>query len=307
MNGTIKDPVDLGAVGVFAQVAELASFRRAAEALGVPRSTVSRRVADLERQLATRLLQRTTRRVALTDAGAAYLRACQPALGAIEDAARAISSGASAARGRLRVTAAVTFGERFLGPVVADYLDRNPEVSVDVVLTDRQVDLVQEGFDLAFRGGRVGDPSLVAREIGRGQLRCFASEAYLARRGRPRTPRDLERHDCVLYAPLAPGGRWTFRAQRRAVTVAVRGRVSVNSLPLALEAALHGLGVARLPGTFAVEEQRRGRLVEVLPSHAPHPTGLFLLHPSGHVPARVRAFIEIAMRHLAKSPWALAR
>jgi DNA-binding transcriptional LysR family regulator len=214
MSGTIGGPpsgaVSLDAIGVFVQVAEAASFRHAAEALGVPRSTVSRKVAELEAQLGARLLRRTTRSVALTEAGRAYLRACQPALGALGEAARTISHGALEARGRLRVTASGAFGERFLGAIVEEYLRENPRVEIEVLLTDRYVDLVQEGFDVAFRAGAVGDPSLVARELARGSLRCVASAGYLERRGTPRRPAELVEHDCIVYAPLAARGRWRF-------------------------------------------------------------------------------------------------
>jgi DNA-binding transcriptional LysR family regulator len=295
MNGTI----DLGAVAVFVRVAETASFRGAADALGIPRSTVSRRVADLERHLGTRLLKRTTRSVALTDAGAAYLRSCQPALGALDEAARAVSSRSLEARGRLRVTAAVTFGERFLGPVIEEYLRSNPHVELDVLLADRHVDIVQEGVDLAFRGS-VGDESLVARELGRGQERCYASPAYLEQRKRPRRPADLHEHDCIVYAPLAPGGRWSFRVKDRTVHTSVRGRLVVNSLPLSVDAAVRGGGIARLPAALAAEEVQRGALVEVLAPYAQPARPFFIVYPAGvHTPPRVRAFIDVAIKHLA--------
>lgn len=295
MRGTI----DLDGVAVFVRVAETQSFRGAADLLGLPRSTVSRRVAELEARLGTRLLKRTTRQVSLTDAGAAYLRACQPALSALDEAAKSISSSALEARGRLRLTAAVSFGERFLGPVIEAYLRAHPHVEVDVLLTDRHVDIVQEGIDLAFRAGGVVDESLVARPIAHGQVRCFASPSYLEERKRPRQPKDLEHHDCIVYPPLAPGGRWTFRKDDRTLRVNARGRLVTNSLPLTLDAALRGLGVARLPGALALDDVRRGALVEVLGSYAPPSSPFFIVYPSGpHTPPRVRAFIELTAKHL---------
>lgn len=295
MQGTI----DLAAVAVFVRVAETSSFRGAADALGVPRSTVSRRVAALERQLGTRLLRRTTRKVSLTDAGAAFLRSCQPALGALDEAARAVSSTSVEARGRLRVTAAVTFGERFFGPVIDEYLCANPHAELDVLLTDRHVDLVQEGFDLAFRTGKVGDDSLVARELGRAQARCFASPTYLASRKKPQRPADLDGHDCIVYPPLAPAGSWAFRVKGRTVHTRVRGRLVVNSLPLSLDAALRGVGIARIPMPFAKDAVRSGALVEVLAPYAPAPTPVLVAYPSGVLtPPRVRAFVELALQHL---------
>src|SRR5580698_11347703 len=195
MSGTIE----IGAVEVFVRVAELRSFREAGEALGVPRSTVSRRVAELESALGARPFHRTTRHVELTSAGKTYLRACGPALGTILGAGRALSTSSEETAGRLRVTAPVTLGEGLLGDVVAECLARHPQMSIELVLTDRQVELVEEKFDLAFRTGMLKDTSLVAHELGRAQPRCFAAREYLRDRGTPRTPRDLLRHDCIVF------------------------------------------------------------------------------------------------------------
>ena len=292
MSGTIS----LDAIAIFARVAEDASFRGAAAELGIPPSTVSRKVAELEAQLGVRLLRRTTRRVALTDAGRAYLRACQAPLGALAEAGRAVRDAGVEARGRLRVTASVTFGERYLGPMLEAYMREHPRVEVEVLLTDRYVDLVEEGFDVAFRAGNVGDPSLVARELGSGVLRCVASPAYLSARPAPRKPQDLTDHDCVVYPPLAPSGRWTFRSRGRAVHVPARGRLVAHSLPLAFEAARRGMGVTRVPEPLAHDAPAAGELVEVLGAYRPPPSPFLLVYPSrGHVTPRLRAFIDVAM------------
>ena len=297
MHGTLE----VGAVEIFVRVAELRSFRGAADALGVPRSTVSRRIGELERALGTRLLQRTTRRVELTGAGKTYLRACSPALGAILDAGRALSTGSEETAGRLRVTAPVTLGEGLLGDVVAECLARHPQMSIELVLTDRLVELMEEKFDLGFRAGTVKDTSLVAHELGRAQLRCFATREYLRDRGTPRTPRDLLGHDCIVFTPLAPRGRWTFRSRGRTVEVPVRGRFVVNSIPLALDAAMRGLGIVRIPGALGVEGPAAKQLVEVLDSSAPPPRSAYAVHPSGgRVTPAARVFLEIAKRHLGR-------
>jgi len=144
-------------------------------------------------------------------------------------------------------------------------------MSIELVLTDRQVELVEEKFDLAFRSGTLKDTSLVAHELGRAQPRCFAAREYLSERGTPRTPRDLLRHDCILFTPLAPRGRWTFRARGRTVEVPVRGRLVVNSIPLARDAAMRGLGIVRIPGPLGVEGPAAKQLVEVLDTYAPPP------------------------------------
>jgi DNA-binding transcriptional LysR family regulator len=296
--------IEVGAVELFVRVAELRSFRGAADALGVPRSTVSRRIGDLERALGTRLLERTTRHVELTSAGKAYLRACGPALGTILEAGRALSTGSGETAGRLRVTAPITLGEGLLGDVVAECLARHPQMSIELVLTDRQVELVAEKFDLGFRTGTVKDTSLVAHELGRAQPRCFAGRDYLRDHGTPRTPRDLLRHECILFTPLAPRGRWTFRSRGRAVEVPVRGRLVVNSIPLARDAAMRGLGVVRLPGALVAEGLAAKQLVEVLDAYAPPPRPAYAVHPSGgRVTPAARVFLEIAKRHLERQEW----
>lgn len=300
MYGTIE----IGAVELFVRVAELRSFRGAADALGVPRSTVSRRISELEAALSTRLFHRTTRHVELTGAGKTYLRACSPALVTIQEAGRALSTSSEETAGRLRVTAPVTLGEGLLGDIVAECLTRHPQMNIELVLTDRQVDLVEEKFDLAFRSGTPKDTSLVAHELGRAQLGCFATREYLRDRGTPRIPRDLLRHDCILFTPHAPRGRWTFRSRGRTLEVPVRGRLVVNSIPLALDAAMRGLGIVCLPGALVVDGVAAKQLVEVLDTYAPPPRPAFAVHPSGgRVTPAARVFLEIAKRHLERQRW----
>jgi DNA-binding transcriptional LysR family regulator len=293
--------VEIGAIQLFVRVAELRSFRAAGDALGVPRSTVSRRIADLESALGTRLFHRTTRRVELTSAGKTYLRACGPALETIMGAGRALATRSEGTAGRLRVTAPVTLAETLLGEAVAECLARHPHMQLELVLTDRHVNLVEEKFDLAFRTGTLRDTSVVARELGRAQLRCFASREYLRDRGTPLAPRDLRRHDCILFPPLAPRGRWRFRSRGRVMEVSVRGRLVVNSLPLAIEAAARGLGVARLPGTLVTEGLAANQLVEVLDAYAPPAQPIYAVYAGGgRISPAARAFLEIARRHLER-------
>jgi DNA-binding transcriptional LysR family regulator len=262
---------------------------------------VSRRVAELEGALGTRLFHRTTRQVDLTSAGKTYLRACGPALGTILEAGRALATRSEDAAGRLRVTAAVTLAETLFGELVAEYLARHPQMRLELVLTDRHVDLVAEKFDLAFRSGTLRDTSVVAHELWRGELRCFASREYLRDRGTPLTPRDLRRHECIVFTPLASRGRWTFRSRGRALEVPVRARFVVNSIPLATEAAARGLGIARLPGAVVHGKLAANQLVEVLDAYAPPARPLYAVHASGgRVSPAARAFLEIAKRHLER-------
>jgi molybdenum-dependent DNA-binding transcriptional regulator ModE len=228
MQGTIE----IGAVELFVRVAELRSFRGAADALGVPRSTVSHRVSELERALGTRLLQRTTRRVELTSAGKTHLRACSPALGTILEAGRALSTSSDEAAGRLRVTAPVTFGEALLGDVVAECLARHPQMSIELVLTDRQVDLVEETFDLAFRSGTLKDTRVRPHEGGAGRgARDVGTTGGMGRQPfkpideaqhvRHQNVSDGERPDerrYVVYALLTLAYEWPMRVSWLYVT-----------------------------------------------------------------------------------------
>jgi DNA-binding transcriptional LysR family regulator len=219
----------------------------------------------------------------------------------ITEAGRALANKSEDTAGRLRVSAPVTLAETLLGEAVAEYLARHPQMRLELVLTDRHVDLVEEKFDLAFRTGTLRDTSVVARELGRGQLRCFASREYLRERGTPRTPRDLRRHECILFTPVAPRGRWMFRSRGRAMEVPVRGRLVVNSIPLAVQAAARGLGIARLPGALVMEGLAANQLVEVLDAYAPPAQPVYAVYASGgRVSPAARAFLEVAKRHLQR-------
>lgn len=295
MDGTIH----LDDIAVFARVADAASFRHAAEALGIPRSSVSRRIEGLEKHLGVRLLRRTTRSVTLTQAGDAYLRACRPALEALADADRAITATTQGARSLMRITASVAFGEQRLGALIDEFLRAHDRVELEVVLVDRHVDVIQEGFDFAFRAGGVGDASLVARELARGPVVCVASAGYLDGHPRLTQPKDLAHHRCIVYPPLAPKGKWSFRVSRRTVNIAVRGRIIVSSLPLALEMAVRGLGVARVPRPIAENALRSGSVVEVLGAHVAPDTPFHVVYPVGSqtMPHR-RAFLDLVLKRL---------
>lgn len=283
---------DLEAVRVFAAVAEAKSFRRAAAALRLPRSTVSRRLATLEAALKVRLLQRTTRQVALTDAGEAFLKRVGPALHMIRDAGRGVLDAAAEPRGALRVTATPASAAS-VGAILLQLVERYPQVQLDLDFTDRKVDLVAEGFDIAVRPGPLGDSSLIARPLGQGQPGYYASPAYLQRRRRPRTPRDLEDHACLVFSGSSRVARWKFRTGKKTREVAVRGPVRANSLEVVRLAALRGHGITWLPETLARDDVAAGRLVPVLRDHWPAPVAVHLVYPSSrHLAPQVRAAID---------------
>lgn len=283
---------------VFARVAQCGSFTAAARLLALPKSTVSRRVAELERQLGVQLLQRTTRRLALTDVGRTFQQHCARVLAEVEDAERAVSELRSEPRGLLRVTAPLTF--EFLGGPVAEYLAAYPEVTVDLVCADRVVDLVQEGFDVAIRAGKLRDSSLIARSLGSMRSRLVASPAYVAARGKPKTPGALADHACLVFGAGTVRGAWQLERERERVEVAVRPRLVVNDFALMQEATLAGLGIALLPDVRSAELVERGQLVPVLPRWTSPEVPLHAVYPSArHLSPKVKAFVDHLQKRLA--------
>ncbi|MDP3232821.1 MAG: LysR family transcriptional regulator [Myxococcales bacterium] len=286
--------LDLNAVTAFVAVVEHRSFRAAARSLGVPKSTVSRRVALLEEQLGVQLLQRTTRTVSLTDVGDAFHQRCSQALGTISDAAREVRQSEASPKGVLRVTAPITFAEHFLGDIVTEFLSENPDVRVTLDLTDRYVDLVAEGYDVALRAGPLADSTLKARLLGSNPLVMVASPKYLSRYGAPKTPADLLEHDCILYSNTERGAKWPLLVKRKVTPCPVRARVAVNSFMLARDLAAAGLGIARMPGGFSAALEAEGTLKRVLTEFEVPPSPLHAVFPPGpHLAPRVRAFVDL--------------
>jgi DNA-binding transcriptional LysR family regulator len=283
----------LNAMRAFVAVAESGHFAQASERLGASRTMASKLVMDLEAHLGQRLLNRTTRRVSLTELGAAYLERCRDILAAIEEAEREITAQASEPVGRLRVTAPMSFGVSHVAPQIAVYTARHPRVSVDLVLNDRLVDLVEEGYDLAIRIGRLADSSLVAKRIGVTRLITCASPAYLAAHGRPKTPADLAQHECLLYSYASAGAVWTFSGVGGEETVRVGGRVACNNGDAIRAMAIAGLGVVAQPDFIVARHLRSGALEQVLAAYTNSVAGIYAIHPSHrHVPLKLRCFID---------------
>jgi DNA-binding transcriptional LysR family regulator len=286
---------------LFAKVAEAKSFTAAARALGIPKQTLSRRVAELERALGVQLMQRTTRRLIVSDAGAAYAERCAEMLRLADEANRLVVDANDVPRGVLRVTADPVFGEAFLGGVLVEYARAWPDVRVEIVLTRRRVDLVEERFDVAFRVGEVGVTSLAGFRLGPARVRYCASRSYVAKHGAPRTPEQLEAHACIVVGDDA-SVRWPFRGPGGMRLVPVSGALVSTSFAIAHAAALAGLGIAIFPEFACDEDIRRGRLVPVLDEWVVDVGSLWLLHAAGRPPpARVRAFAELARARLTRS------
>lgn len=281
--------MDLNDVLTFARVVRAGSFTAAARELGVQKSSVSRRVSALEEHLGARLLQRTTRALRLTDEGRVFYDHCQRALAELEDAEEALGGMGARPKGLLRITAPLSFG--FLGPIVAAFLQRWPEVEIELVCTDRVVDPVEEGFDVAIRAGKLPDSSLIARRVGSLPRFLVASPSYLRRRRTPRTPADLAAHDCVSFG--ARRSPWLLQSEGASIEVAVASRLLVNDYDLLRQTIVAGLGIGLLPEPDCVQPLADGRLKRVLPAWTGVETPIHAVYPSlRHLSSKVKAFID---------------
>jgi len=295
------------AISAFAKVVESGSFVRAAERLAISVSAVSRHVAELETHLNVRLLNRTTRRLSLTESGRVFYEHCVQLLADLDEAEQSASASAVTPRGTLRLSAPVTFGERHVAPAIAAFIERYPEMRFDVELSDRAVDLVDERFDAAVRIGAIGSQSLVGRMLGETRLVCCAAPAYLARRGEPRRPEDLAAHECLIYEYAAQRNTWLFRERDGTVRQQkVSGSVHANSGRFLEVLALEGRGIAYEPDFIVGPEIRAGRLVSILRTFQPAPSSVQLVYPSRrHLSAKVRAFADFLRERFATAEWTL--
>lgn len=278
---------------VFAQVVDDGSFTAAARALGLPKSTVSRRVSRLEERLGVQLLRRTTRRLSLTDAGRAFYRGAHQASEALAEAERMATAQLDEPVGRLRVTAPVELGtdtfEALLG-----FAETYPRVQLDLELTNRYVNMVEEGYDVALRGGLPPEGTLTGRLVVPTLVWVVASPAYLRARGTPATPADLADHDGVIFPRWAPGGAWTLTGpDGREVQATVRDRLTVNNLEGVRRALLAGLGVGLMLERHCRDDVAQGRLTRVLSDHDQGGPGLWVVYSrTRYLSAKVRAFVD---------------
>lgn len=289
------------AINAFVAVVESGSFAKAAEKLDQSVSAVSRQVAELERHLDARLLQRTTRRLSLTEAGRAFHERAVQLLADLEEAEASAGAGGVTPRGTLKVTAPITYGTRVLAPLIASFTARHDQLRVDVDLSDRMVDIVDEGFDLAVRIGDIKSPLLVARRIGTTRLVCCASPAYLQRHGTPRSPDDLARHACLTYEYAALRHQWRFTgADGRELAVRVGGPLHANNGRMLAALAAEGAGIVCEPDFILAPELARGALVPVLPAWRLPAIPIHAAYASRrHLSAKVRAFVAFLAERLA--------
>lgn len=283
----------LSDLAVFATVAELEGFSAAARRLGVSKAMVSTAIARLEQRLGVRLMQRTTRRLSLTEAGAAALPHAQRALLAARDAEEAATESSTTPRGTLRINAPMSFGVLHVAPALGAFAAAYPEVRVDLVLDDRIVDLVEGGFDLAIRIGALPDSALVAQRVGRNRNVLVAHKSYLKRAGAPAKPAALVDHAALVYSGASAPNRWNLVRGGREETVRVRALLSANSSLALREAALQGLGIARMPLFVVGEDLAKGRLQQVLPGWELPEQGIFAITTARELqPRKTRAFID---------------
>ena len=289
---------------VFATVVDAGSFARAADKLDLSRGMTSRYVAQVEAHLGVRLLNRTTRRQSLTEAGQDYYQRATQVLAMVEEAEHSAAQGSAEPRGTLRVNASVAFGARHLGPAIGVWLKRHRQVKADLTLNDRVVDLVDEGFDVAVRIARRIDPGLVARPITRARLVVCAASAYLKEHGTPKSPADLARHNCLTYAYAGHQGEWRFTRRGRDQVVRVSGNVHGNNGDILCSAAVEGLGVIVQPSFLVYELLREKKLVRILEGWEADDSTIYAVYPSRQfLTPKVRSFIDFLVERFGREPY----
>jgi DNA-binding transcriptional LysR family regulator len=287
------------AMSVLLAVVEAGSLSGAGRRLGVPLSTVSRKVSDLEAHLGARLMVRSTRSVTLTEAGKAYVIATRRILDDLAEAERAAAGEYAVVKGELVITAPIVFGRLHILPIVTAFLGVYQEADVRLVLADRLLHLVDDHVDLALRIGNLSDSSHVAVKVGTIRRVVCASPEYLERRGVPQNSSDLVEHDIVTFSTLAPAEAWTFGKGAAARSIPLRSRLSVNTAEAAIDAAVAGLGLTRVLSYQIATAVAAGRLVTVLQDFAPDPVPVSLVYPGqGMLPLKLRAFLDFAAPRL---------
>lgn len=283
----------LSGMRAFAAVVETGSFAAAADRVELSRARLTKMIQDLEQHLGTRLLNRTTRRLSLTEAGSAYHERCTAILADVAEAEQVAGRLTALPRGTLKITMPVSFGILKIGPLIAGFIERYPDVKVDIALNDRKIDLIDEGFDLAIRIGTMAESELIARRLAADEIVICASPDYLGRHGIPQVPQDLERHACLSYTYATTGDEWRFSGPTGDVGVRINGPVRANNGDILRLAALAGAGVIRQPLFLLGEDIEAGRLVRLLKDFRTDELGIYAVFPTRrHLSAKVSAFIE---------------
>jgi len=291
-------------IAVFAEVAERGSFAEAARRLNRSPASVTRAVAELEARLGVRLLNRTTRAVSMTEPGQRFLSGARRVLADLIEIEQAAIGLGSAPRGELRITAPIVFGRKHMLPLVTDFLEGFPEVSVRLALLDRSADLVEEGLDVAIRIGMLADTAAIATRVGALRRIVAASPAYLKRRGRPKTPRELAIHDVIAFTGMDGVERWRFKSGE----ATIKPRLIVNTAEAAIDAATSGFGITRVLSYQAADALADKSLVRLLRDHEGDDIPVHVLYPDGrHPPPKLRAFLDVLVPRLRQRCDQIAR
>lgn len=289
----------LYAIECFIKIVDAGSITAAAVALDVSQPAMVRTLAALERELGVRLLNRTTRRMSLTDEGRDYYERARQIVAAVEEAHLNLTARRSTPRGRLRIASSVSFGRTFVAPVVNEYLAAHPEVTVELLLLDRIVDLVEEGMDLAVRVAHLPDSSMIAHSIGSVRRVVVASPVLLKSAGKPKAPEDLKGRPCVSFTGAVSPSHWVFEAGRKPERIAVTSVLTTNQVDAAVAACVSGAGFGRFLDYHVLREIHAGTLVRVLDRHEGKPIPVNIVYPSGrHQSPNVRSFTSFAQSRL---------
>ena len=296
--------LSLDVLQVFVRIAETGSFSAAARDLGLSKSAASKKLAALEDRLGARLVNRTTRRLSLTEAGVDFLERAQRILAELEEAEQAAGRLTDEPRGTLRVNAPMSFGIQHVAPALADFMARYPGLAVTLDLDDRRVSLIEEGYDVAVRIADLPDSSLVARKLAPARRVVCASPAYWADHGKPAHPRELVRHNCLIYAYLPAQNDWPFRGPGGPLAVRVAGNLKANNGDVLREAALAGLGVCLAPTFLVGDDLRAGRLHTALDAFVDDSLAIYAVYPHRrHLSAKVRAFVDFLAGRFGPRPY----
>lgn len=294
--------MDLNEISVFIQVVQSGSFSGAAKKLTMPISTVSSKVSSLERRLGTTLIQRTTRKLSITPAGQSYFKRCIQGLEQIQTAEHEIAATQGEPTGLLRLTAPIEIGGNGILPeIISAYTQKYPKMRVEVIFSDRVMDLLSESVDLAIRAGELEDSSLIVRKIGSDHFGLYTTPRYLRARGTPTHPRELRSHSCIQFTPFGVD-EWQLRGPKGGLNVPIAGRVVINDLGTVKRLTLEGDGIALLPTHSVQAEAQSGKLVRILPEWRTETSPMQFVYPgSRFVMPKVSAFIEMAMGPLRKT------
>lgn len=291
---------------VFVRVAERGSFSAAGRDLRVTQSTVSKAITALERAVGARLVNRSTRRVSLTESGSRYYERCRQILADLDEADAAVSESGITVTGALKIAAPVPFGLMFVAPRVARFQARHPSLDIDLDLNDQPLNLVEQNVDVAIRLGHLTSPGLVARKLGESPFVVVASPLYLSLRGTPRTPKDLTRHNCLAYTLQAGSTVWAFKGKETTDSVTVAGNYRSNNLLAVKDAAIAGIGIAQLPLWMVDAEIKAGSLRLVLENFRLPAFGIHAVFPSARqIPAKVKMFVDFIQDELSSVPYFL--